>query len=172
MIGISTEDKYCSNLLEKNKNMEQSDCLNCFPTKPEVSMDWKRWSKKLTTQILCRQCELDHYRIRRTTVGLPVLSVFYQRFQSTKTPYFLFLAKIWSSRAYIYISHHWRIGINWRHNYVINSKECVTNRCTVFKHLWSVFIQLWMLNFLCKLVNLTRSFKRKHKGMLFFLNTV
>jgi len=29
-------------------------------------------------------------------------------------------------------SHHWRIGINWRHHYVINSKERVTNRWTIF----------------------------------------
>jgi len=37
----------------------------------------------LTTQVLCGQCEVNHYTICRTTV--PVLSVFYQRFQSTKT---------------------------------------------------------------------------------------
>jgi len=36
--------------------MEQSDCLNYFLTKNEVLMDWKRWSKNLTTQVLCGQC--------------------------------------------------------------------------------------------------------------------
>jgi len=66
-----------------------------------------------------------------------VVILFDQRFQSTKTPvfvrnilnnrfasYFLFshkdLIKYFSAK-----SHHWLISINWRHSYIINSKEYV-----------------------------------------------
>jgi len=49
-------------------------------------------------------------------------------------PYFLFSRKDlikYLSSLFSAKSHHWRIGINWRHNYVINSKEYVTNRWTI-----------------------------------------
>jgi len=60
-------------------------------------------------QVLCRQCEVNHYPIRRTAV--PVLSIFFDQYiQSINTPgfvkkhlsnrfapYFLFCGKIWSS---------------------------------------------------------------------------
>jgi len=47
-----------------------------------------RLIKKLTTQVLCGQCEVDPYPIRQTTVL--VLSIFWhERFQSTKTPVFV-----------------------------------------------------------------------------------
>jgi len=65
--------------------MEQSDCYKMLPNKNWGLDGLKALIKKLTTQIdlLCRQCEVGHYLIRRTT--LPVLSVLDQRFQSTKT---------------------------------------------------------------------------------------
>jgi len=46
LMGISIKDKYLIKSLRENKNMEQSDCLNCFLTQTEVLMDWKCWSKK------------------------------------------------------------------------------------------------------------------------------
>ena len=52
--------------------MEQSDWLKCFLTKTDRL---KALIKKLTTQVLYRQCKVDHYPIRRTTV--PVLSIFF-----------------------------------------------------------------------------------------------
>jgi len=65
-----------SNLCERIRNMEQNDCLKCFLIKTGVLADWKRWSQKLTTsQVLCGQCEVDHYPIHQTTV--PVLLIFW-----------------------------------------------------------------------------------------------
>jgi len=87
LMGISIKDKYLIKSLRENKNMEQSDCADCFLTQTEVLMDWKRWSKKFTTQVLWRQCKVNHYPICQTTV--PVLSIFCQLFQSTKTPVFV-----------------------------------------------------------------------------------
>jgi len=46
-MGISTEDKYLIKSLREIRNMAQSDCSNCFLTKTEVLMHWKRWSKKI-----------------------------------------------------------------------------------------------------------------------------
>jgi len=66
--------------------MEQSDCLNVFQQKLE-SWWTESTDKKLTTQVLCGQFEVDHYPIRRTTIR--VLSIFYQSFQFTKTPVFV-----------------------------------------------------------------------------------
>ena len=86
MMGISTEDKYMIKSLRENKNMEQSDCLNCFLTKTEVLMNWKRWSKQLTTQVLCGQCEVDHYPLRRTAV---CCQFFLSALSATKTPVFV-----------------------------------------------------------------------------------
>ena len=39
LMGISIKDKYLIKSLRENKNMEQSDCLNCFLTQTEVLMD-------------------------------------------------------------------------------------------------------------------------------------
>ena len=39
MMGIRTEDKYLIKSLREIRNMEQSDCLNCFLAKTEVLMD-------------------------------------------------------------------------------------------------------------------------------------
>jgi len=73
----------------------------------------------------------------------------HQHFQSIKTPVFvrkhfkqspcsIFLI-FWQIFGQVLIfsvnSSHWHIGINWRHNYVINSKEYITNRWNIFKHL-------------------------------------
>ena len=55
--------------------------------------------------------------------------------------------------------------------YVINSKECVTNRLNIFSYLKQIFFQLYTLKFLCKLVNLTKSYVRK-KGEFFNEHTV
>jgi len=72
--------------------MEQSDCLNCFLTKTEVLMDWKRWSKKnLTTQVLCAQCKVNHCPIRQT---VPMLSIFFISAFSPPRLQFLFLKNI------------------------------------------------------------------------------
>ena len=46
--------------------------------------------KLLTTQVLCGQCEVDHYPIRRTIEQQYLCCQFFdQRFQSTKTPVFV-----------------------------------------------------------------------------------
>jgi len=52
-MGIRTEDKYLIKSLREIRNMEQSDCLNCFLTKTEVLMDWKRWCKKWQHRYCC-----------------------------------------------------------------------------------------------------------------------
>jgi len=39
MMGIGSEDKYLIKSLPKIRNMEQSDCINCFLTKTEELMD-------------------------------------------------------------------------------------------------------------------------------------
>ena len=75
MMRLALKISTWSYLYDKIRNMEQSNCLNCFLTETEVLMDWKRWSKKMTTQVLCGQCKVNHYPIRQTTV--PVLSVFF-----------------------------------------------------------------------------------------------
>jgi len=76
-----------SNLYEKIRNMEQSDCLNCFLTKTEVLMDWKCWSKKNLQHRYC----VDNARLTTTQYveqHYLCCQFFYQRFQSTKTPVF------------------------------------------------------------------------------------
>jgi len=46
--------------------------------------------KLLTTQVLCGQCEVDHYPIRRTIEQQYLCCQFFdQRFQSTKIPGFV-----------------------------------------------------------------------------------
>jgi len=87
-VGISTEDKYLIKSLRENKKYGAKRLLKMYPN--------KNWSlgglkalikKKLTTQALCEQRVVDHCPICRTTVR--VLSIFDQRFQSTKTPVFV-----------------------------------------------------------------------------------
>jgi len=112
----------------------------------------KNWSlgvlnsadKKLTTQVLCGQSLINHYPYVKQQY-LHCHYFFDQHFQSTKTPVFvskyfkkslcsiflIFLQRFDQVLIFSAKSHHWRIGINWRHIYVINSKECVTNRWTV-----------------------------------------
>jgi len=132
--------------------------LKCFLTETAVLVDWKCWSKNWQH----RNCvdsarSTDRYPTRWATVGLPVCCQFFdQRFQSTKTSVFvrkhfkqspcsIFLI-FWQRFGQVLIfsvhSRHWHIGINWRHNYVINSKEYITKRWNIFTRLWSVFIQL------------------------------
>ena len=102
IMGITLKISTWSNLYEKIRDMEQSDCLNCFLTKTEVLMDWTRWSKKLTTQVLCGQCKVNRYPIRWTTV--PVFSIFFgQRFQSTKSPRLQFLLRNMQSLCSIFL---------------------------------------------------------------------
>ena len=108
--------------------------LYCFYGRPITTLV----DKKLTTEVVLLFDVLGWPCIVRT---LPVLSIFDQRFQSIKTSVFvgkqfeqslcsIFLI-CWSRFDQVLVfranSHHWRIGINWRHNYVINSHECVTN---------------------------------------------
>ena len=52
MMGISTEDKYLTKSLRENKTHGGKRLLKCFLTKTGVLVDWKRWSKKLKTQVL------------------------------------------------------------------------------------------------------------------------
>jgi len=123
-----------SSLYGKIRNMEQSDCLSCFLTKTEVLMDWKRWSKKFYNTGTVR-----------TMRGRPLPNTsnieqrylccqfFYQCCQSTKTPVFVHISHFLERFDQVLIfsanSHHW----NWRHNYVISSKEYVTNRWLFLK---------------------------------------
>jgi len=97
--------------------MEQSDCLNCFLTKTEVVMHWKRWSKKIDNIVWAMQGQPLPNTSNNSTC---VVIFFHQRFQSTKTPVFVrklssnrlfsyFLAKIWSSTYLYCYSHHWRV---------------------------------------------------------------
>jgi len=46
MMRLALKISTWSYLYDKIRNMEQSNCLNCFLTETEVLMDWKRWSKK------------------------------------------------------------------------------------------------------------------------------
>jgi len=68
-------------------NMEQSDCLNCFLTKTEVLMNWKRWSKNWQH----RYCADNARSTTNQYVEQQYLCChfFHQRFQSTKTPVFV-----------------------------------------------------------------------------------
>jgi len=103
-------------------------------------MDWKHWSKNwMTTQVLLFVA-LGSGRprtVQHSTCG----QFFDQHFQSTKTPVFVrkhFKQSLYSiflilsqrfDQVLIFSAnyHHWRIGIKWRHNYIVNSKEYVTN---------------------------------------------
>ena len=86
-MGIGTEDKYLTNLYQKIRNMEQSDCINCFLTKTEELMDWKHWSKIDNTGTV--QTMQDRPLPSRSNNSTCVVSFFDQRFQSTKTPVFV-----------------------------------------------------------------------------------
>jgi len=72
MMGIGTEDK-CSKYLikslrEKKKKYGAKWLLKMFPNKNWSLGRLKALIKKMTTQVLCGQCEVDHYPIRPTTV--------------------------------------------------------------------------------------------------------
>jgi len=144
MMWFSTEDKYLMKCLRENKKYGAKQFLKMFPNKKWSLVDWKRWSKKLKTQILLS----TYWVVVNLALSARCLCYqsFYQHFQSTKTPVFVrkhfkqslcSMFFIFSQRfdQVLANSHHWRIGINWRHNYVINSREYVTNRWTIFKHL-------------------------------------
>jgi len=45
IITVTLKTSTWSNLCEKIRNMEQSDCLKCFLTKTGVMVDLKHWSK-------------------------------------------------------------------------------------------------------------------------------
>ena len=84
------------------------------------------------------------YPVRQTTV--PVLSVFLSALSVNQVSSFcqetfkqllcsvflIFWQRFDQVLTFSANSHHWRIGINWRYNYVISSKECITNRWTSF----------------------------------------
>jgi len=74
MMGISTEDKYLIKSLRESNKHGAKQLPKMFPNKNWSLDGLKALFKKLTTQVLCGQCEVNHYPIRRTTV--PVLSVF------------------------------------------------------------------------------------------------
>jgi len=88
VMGISTKDKYLiKSLRENKKHGAKRLLLKMFPNTHWSFDGLKALIKKWTTQVLCGQCQVDHYPIRRTTVS--VLSIFDQRFQSNKTPVFV-----------------------------------------------------------------------------------
>ena len=87
-MGISTVGKYLiKSLRENKKHGAKRLLLKMFPNTHWSFDGLKALIKKWTTQVLCGQCQVDHYPIRRTTVS--VLSIFDQRFQSNKTPVFV-----------------------------------------------------------------------------------
>jgi len=89
------------------------------------------------------------------------------------TPYFLFSRKDlirYSSRLKPITET--ATCIYWRHSYVINSKEYLTNRWNIFNYLQLVFFQLFTLKFLCKLVYFSKSYARKQKGVFFSEHSV
>ena len=49
MMGFRTEDKYLLKSLRENKKCGAKWLVKMFQTKTGVSVDWNRWSKKLTT---------------------------------------------------------------------------------------------------------------------------
>jgi len=152
MMGISTEDKYTMKSLQENNKYGAKRLLKMFPNKKSNLGRLKVLIKKLTTQVL--YCADSARSTTTQYVDQQYLrcQFFEQCFQFTKTPVFvrkhfkqslcsIFL--IFSQRfdqALIW-SKIWSVLIpiinvlTWRHNYVINSKEYVTDRWTIFKHL-------------------------------------
>jgi len=134
--------------------MEQRHCLKCFLTKTGVLVDWKRWSKNWQHWYCCSTYSVV-VDITLSAQPLPAQYLccqffFGQCFQSTKTPVFVrkhfkqslcSIILIFSQRfdqvlIFTANSHHWHIGIDWRHNCIMNSKEYVTNVWTIFfRHL-------------------------------------
>jgi len=127
MMGISTEDKHLIKSLPENKKYRVKRLLKLFPN--------KNWSLDGLKALI-----IDNTGTVQTVRGHPlpnmsnnstcVVNLLDQRFQSTKTPvfarkhssnrfapYFLFSGKK-TDQVLIFSanSHHWRIGINWRHN--------------------------------------------------------
>jgi len=151
MMGVSTEDSTYQIFTRngENKKYGRKQLLKLFPN--------KNWMKSWCTERIDQKN--DNTGTVRTMRGRPlpntlnnstcVVIFFHQRFQSTKTPVFvrkqfkqslcsiflIFWQRFDQVLTFSANCHHWRIGINWRHNYVINSKECATNRSTIFKHL-------------------------------------
>ena len=142
MMGISTEGKY---LIKKIRNMEQSDCLQCFSTKTGVLVDWrkKHWSKNDNTGTVrtVRGRPLPKTSNNNTCAVIFLISPPTFQFLSGNilsnrfAPYLIFSQRFHQVLMFSPKSHHWRIGINLHHDYVINSKEYVTNGWTVVKHL-------------------------------------
>jgi len=147
MMGFSMKISTWSNLCEKIRNVEQSDWLKCSKQKLESQWteiaDQKNWQRRY-----CCSTYWVVVDLALSTQYLHCQFFFDQRFQSTKTPVFVtkhfkqLLCSIFLifSQQFDQVgllifsanSHRWRIGINWLHSYVINNKECVTNRCIVF----------------------------------------
>jgi len=152
MIGISTDQIFdqinaWSILCEKIRNIEQSDCLKCFLTNTGVLVNWNHCSKNWQYRYCCStywvvvdlalsaQYSTCVVSFLISTFSLPRLHFLLGNTLSKRfAPYLLFLQIFHHILIFSANSHHWRMGINWHHNYVINSKEYVTNRWTVFKH--------------------------------------
>ena len=149
---FSTEDKYLIKCLRENMKCGARQLFKYFLTKTGVLVDWKRWSNIRGNELQQRYSCWTYLVVVDLALSAQYLCCqffFDQRFQSTKTPVFLrkhfkqlpcSMFLIFSQRfdqvcLFLFSAsfHHWRIGINWRHYYVIDSKERVTNRWTLFK---------------------------------------
>jgi len=151
MMGISTEDSTYQIFTRngENKKYGGKQLLKLFPN--------KNWMKSWLTESVGQK--INNTGTVRTMRGRPlpntsnkstyVVNFLNQRFQSTKTPVFvrkqfkqslcsiflIFCQRFDQVLIFSANRHHWRIGINWRHNFVISSKECTTNRSIIFKYL-------------------------------------
>jgi len=150
--GINTEGKYLTKSLPENKKYGAKWLLKMFANKNWSLGGLKVLIKKLTTQVGLQLFDILGSGRPRTVHTVAVLSIFFISTFSPPRLQFL-LANIlrnplsFCSIFLIYLqrfdqvlifsgnSHHWRMGINWRHSYVTNSKEYVTNIWTIFKHL-------------------------------------
>jgi len=167
--------------------MDQSDCSKCFVTKTGVLADWKHRSKnwqhryccsmywvgsvvdlELSAQYLCCQFLSGAFSPPRLQflLGNILSNCFAPCFLFSHKDFIKYLSSLFSAK-----SHHWHISINWRHNYVINNKEYVTNRWTILNiyNQYSFIYKCW--NF-CANRSIWLEVTKENKRGCFFLNTV
>ena len=113
VMGFNTEDKCLMKCLRQNRKYGAKQLLKMILTKTGVLVDWRRWSKKLTTWVL--SFDLLGSGRPRTVCTVPGLSIFLiSAFKSTKSR--IFVKKHLSNRFAPYYSFSykgWNFCTNW-----------------------------------------------------------